>query len=379
MEFELKSVLEGIRGTVEGYGPRIDAIQKQADAIDMKINASRFTGGADDPDQVLRKAFEESSEFSRMREIGKGKAAILIGDLNSIQMEQKLLTGAGIQGVSGVLMPQLVGSIVPIAQRRLFMRDLLYRGGKVSGNSVYYIKESAFANAASPQAGEGSLKAETTNTFTTVSKPVQTIAHWMSASRQVIDDLPALLAYIKTKLLYGLRYREEVEIVSGDGTGNHLSGLIPAATPFNTALLPAGSSKLDLLRRALQQVALVDEVPAGFYLLNPTDWADIETIKTEEGGTNKGRYIVGDPGAAGTGQPRLWGKPVVVTTAIAPGTFLCGSSESAELFDRMDATVELSYEDRDNFVRNAVTLLCEERTVLCIYRPGAFVTGSFSS
>ena len=61
------------------------------------------------------------------------------------------------------------------------------------------------------------------------------------------------------------------------------------------------------------------------------------------------------------------------------GTFLAGSSESAELIDRMDATVEASYETGNNFLINAVTLLCEERTVLVTYRPNAFVSGSLNS
>ena len=64
---------------------------------------------------------------------------------------------------------------------------------------------------------------------------------------------------------------------------------------------------------------------------------------------------------------------------VAPNTFLAGSSESAELIDRMDAVVEISFENQDNFVRNVATLLCEERTTLVTYRPNAFVSGSLTS
>jgi len=45
----------------------------------------------------------------------------------------------------------------------------------------------------------------------------------------------------------------------------------------------------------------------------------------------------------------------------------------------MDAVVEISFENQDNFVRNTATLLCEERTALVTYRPSAFVTGSLTS
>ncbi len=73
----------------------------------------------------------------------------------------------------------------------------------------------------------------------------------------------------------------------------------------------------------------------------------------------------------------LWGRPVVVTTAMASGTFLCGNTEAAELFVRMDAMLEISTEHSDFFVRNLLAILVECREVLCIYRPGAFIQGSF--
>jgi hypothetical protein len=79
---------------------------------------------------------------------------------------------------------------VNLAQRRLFLRDLLYRGNKTTSNTVYFVKEASFVNAASPQGGEGSLKAETTNTFTTTSLPVQTISHWLNISRRPLMMRP---------------------------------------------------------------------------------------------------------------------------------------------------------------------------------------------
>ncbi|WP_158944223.1 phage major capsid protein [Granulicella sp. S190] len=372
MDPNLKIVLDSIKGSVEAYGPKIAAIQTQVDAIDVSLTTRHVSDfGSED---LLQKALDESDELKRVVSNGKGRAVIRLGDLNQIPMQRKVLTSVGMTGTPGVIQPQLVGGIVPIAQRRLFLRDLLFRNNKTTTNQVYFIKEATFVNAASPQAGEDALKAETTNTYTTVNLPVQTVSHWLAMSRQVLDDAPALADFIKSKLLYGLRYREELQILAGDSTGNNLTGLLTEAAVFNTALLTGSSwTRLDILRRALEQVELADETPAGFFVLNPSDVANIELIKS-----TLGEYIVGSPGGTATALT-LWGKPVISTTAMVAGTFLAGSSESAELIDRMDATVELSFEDRDNFVRNAVTVLCEERTVLCTYRPNAFVTGSLTS
>lgn len=116
------------------------------------------------------------------------------------------------------------------------------------------------------------------------------------------------------------------------------------------------------------QVALA-EYPASGHVLHPTDWAKIELVKDSAGG-----YIIGNP--QGQIAPTLWGLPVVATQAQAAGVFTTGSWKmAAQLFDRLSALVMVSTEDSDNFRKNMVTILAEERLALTVYRPEAFVTG----
>jgi len=115
------------------------------------------------------------------------------------------------------------------------------------------------------------------------------------------------------------------------------------------------------------------EFSASGIVLNPRDWHNIALLKD-----NEGRYIFGGPQAFTSNI--MWGLPVVPTKAQAAGTFTVGGFDMAsQVWDRMDATVEVSREDRDNFVKNMLTILCEERLALAHYRPTAIIKGSFSS
>jgi Phage capsid family len=56
---------------------------------------------------------------------------------------------------------------------------------------------------------------------------------------------------------------------------------------------------------------------------------------------------------------RIWGLPVVTTGALAVDQALVVDPQYVLLLDREQATVVISSEDRDNFVKNIVTILAE--------------------
>lgn len=104
-------------------------------------------------------------------------------------------------------------------------------------------------------------------------------------------------------------------------------------------------------------------------VMNPIDMAAIELSKD-----TTGRYIIGNP--QGTIQKNLWGLPVVETQAMGVDKALVGAfNMAAQIFDRQDATIDVSTEDQDNFVKNKVTIRAEERLALVIWRPQALVYG----
>ena len=240
--------------------------------------------------------------------------------------------------------------------------------GTTDSNAVSYVREKGFTNNAGPQASEGAKKAQSTLQFEEMTTSVKTVAHYVKASRQVLDDASMLQSYINGRLTYGLKLKEEQQLLNGDGTGGGIQGIMNVAQAFADPASMKNYTIIDQLRLALLQVVIA-EYPSNGFVLNPIDWAKIELEKD-----TTGRHIIGNP--QNLAQPTLWGVPVVQTKAITAGDFLTGSFDlGAQIFDRQQSGIAVSTENEDDFVKNLVTILCEERLALAIYRPEAFVKG----
>jgi HK97 family phage major capsid protein len=258
--------------------------------------------------------------------------------------------------------------ILPMAQRRMTVRDLI-SPGEMDGNTLEYVKETGFTNNAGMVA-EGAAKPSSDIKLDLMVTSAKVIAHWMKASRQVLDDVSQLRSMIDQRLLYGLQFKEEGQLLNGDGTGQNLLGIIPQATAYSAPITLTSPTSIDLMRLAMLQAALA-EYPATGHVMNPIDWAWIETLKDGEG-----RYIIGNP--QGQITPSLWGLPVVQTQAMSVDKFLTGAFKlGAQVFDRWQARVEVATENEDDFIKNLLTILAEERLALAVYRPEAFIYGDF--
>ncbi|MBK9166265.1 MAG: phage major capsid protein [Bryobacterales bacterium] len=292
-------------------------------------------------------------------------------------LEQKALIASSDLGYStpGVLGAQRVQGVTPLARRRLTVRDML-RSAPMSASMADFIRETSFTNSASPQGGDGVSKAESSMQFEISSARAATVAHWIPVSRQALDDLPELGRFIDANLLWGLKLKEETEILVGDGLGDHLNGLVTQATAYTGAYGVGSDTKLDVIAHAILELADAEE-SANFCILNPRDFHDISLIKTEEGGANRGSYVAADP-LGGLLQVRtLWGLSCVITRTMPVGRFLVGDASQAEIRDRMRATVDISTEHSDVFTKNKVAIRAEERVALLVFRPSGFVYGAF--
>lgn len=271
----------------------------------------------------------------------------------------------------GILVPERMQGIVKPGVRRNRVRDLMPRF-PTSNNAVEWVKENVFTNAASPTA-ETISKPESALTFTIDSVTVKTIAHWIPAAKQILDDFAGLQAYINQRLMEGLMDVEDYELIGGDGTGNHLSGLTTEATAYNTARNVSGDTYIDKINHAISQIEDVLQQADGI-ILNPRDWRTMQLVKDQA--SNVGNYVLGGP--TGNASPILWGLPVATTTAVPVGQFFVGAFQQyTAVHDRMNSQVDISTEHSDYFIRNMVAIRCEERIAFTVTRADAIVFGSF--
>lgn len=344
----------------------LDLGDVQGRLADLEKKQAREKVIADAGLKSLGQLVVESDAFKKAGMSADSRAAVRIQVERADITSANSTVGTGRSPGTSLVPADRVPGIIGLPNRQMTVRDLLMPG-ETTSSSVDYVKEVGFTNSAAPVA-EGAQKPKSDITFNLATAPVRTIAHLFKASRQILDDAVGLRSYIDGRARYGLQYKEEAQLLTGDGTGQNLLGLVPQATAFSPAFTPPSATPIDRLRLAVLQVALA-EYPATAFVLNPIDWARIELTKDAGG-----NYIFGNP-QDGTA-PRLWNLPVVATQAMASGDFLTGAfNMAAQIFDRLEIEVLLSSENVDDFEKNMFTIRAEERLALAVYRPEAFVTG----
>lgn len=342
---------------------KMNGLKEQLDQVEQKL--ARGGSGDDDAQKSIGEQFVDSEGFKAFAATGFSKTA-RAGDMQIKATLTSATTDAAGSVGDAVQNTRLPG-IMPLPQRRLTVRDLLSQG-RMDGSTLEYVKETGFNNNAAPVA-EAAAKPESDLKFDLVTTSAKVIAHWMKASRQILSDVSQLRSTIDQRLLYGLAYKEEGQLLNGDGTGQNLLGIIPQATAYAAPITLTDPTSIDMIRLMMLQSALA-EYPATGIVMHPSDWAWAETLKD-----TTGRYIIGNP--QGSISPTLWGLPVVTTQSMTVDKVLVGAFKlGAQVFDRWDARVEAGYVN-DDFTKNLVTILAEERLALAVYRPEAFIYGDF--
>ena len=257
------------------------------------------------------------------------------------------------------------GAFLPLTVYRSLPQ---YRTGT---DSVTLMREASFTNNAAGQT-EGDEKAQSAITFNKYQVVIETIAHWLKVSKQLIADAPAVVSYIENRLRWGVEAAVDNQLMNGNGTSPNLSGLLDSGN-FTAYTPTSGDNLIQAINRAKYQLWAIGYIADTVYV-NPADWGAQE-IERADGAT--GMYLYGAPGTNSNQNP--FGVRVVITPRIAAGSFAIGQlSIAAGVWNRSGATIEMGYEDND-FTSNLVTILGEVRLGLGVTVPAAILAGEFTT
>lgn len=207
---------------------------------------------------------------------------------------------------------------------------------------------------------------------------VRELSVWIPATRNQMADAGQLRNLVDNRLMHSLKLKEEDWILRGDGGSEQWQGLMthPQAQAYSWSsgsLLPVPDTKILAVRRSMTLSQLA-HYPVDGLIFNPLDWEDIETDRGTDGHFLMAPVMVGDQ------LMMLWRANVIVTTAMNAGEWLVGAFALAcALFDREQSTIEASMNVNDDFIRGRMVILIRMRAAFVIYRPDAFVVGTFDA
>lgn len=257
--------------------------------------------------------------------------------------------------------------IVESAQEERTVRDLMLQG-ETDNNTLTYMEETTFTNAAAAVA-EAGTKPESTLDFTERTDNVRKIATWIPATRELLTDVRGLESYIRGRLTFMVKRTEEVQLLTGDGIAPNILGVLNRSGIQTQA--KGADPTPDAIYKGMNKVRTIGFAEPTAVVFHPNDWMDIRLLRTADG-----LYIWGNPSDAGP--ERIWSLPIRQTTAETENTGLVGAFRPmAQVFEREGVTITVSTEHSTFFVENKVAILAEERIALAVYRPAAFckVTG----
>lgn len=362
-EARMEAIAGDLKSIDEKYQERIDDLEAKTKRIGTHGTSGKTAG----------QQFTESEAYKTLKSRG------FRGD--SAGVEIKDISG-NVSTAGPLLTPFLRDQILQEPDQIVFVTQLL-QNIPVNTDAVQIFREVDFTNNAGfqplPSTAGGSAdilakKPQSHITYDSQNIPIETIAHYIIASRQILADVSRLEAQINSRLVYGLQLALDQQILYGSGVGQDFTGLMvdDQVTELD-APQDADAGPIDYVRRAITQAQEANYYNVNGVVMGPRDWEAIETAK----GSDK-RYVwVSVPDG---GQARLWRVPVVVSNAMQAGDFILGDWRlGAALYTREGITVRTSESHADYFVRNGVAILAELRAALGVELPKAFVRGNFEA
>lgn len=184
-------------------------------------------------------------------------------------------------------------------------------------------------------------------------------------NRYILEDWQNLDAWLGQRLPQFIMDALEAEILTGDGTGEHFTGLAHVAGVQTQAYT---TSAFNTVAAGLNQLEAIG-VPASMIVLSATDWLTIQTATDSTNAPYMTNYV--NPAAR-----TLFGVPIVVAPSLSKGNGWIIGQNSIEL--STDGQQRIEWDAFSGFTKNEVQARAEGRYNLDVLKPHALVNLSLA-
>jgi HK97 family phage major capsid protein len=242
-----------------------------------------------------------------------------------------------------------------IPSQKVNFRDLVPTLNTETGLYVFY-RETATANNIAKQS-EGSTKAENTYALSEVKVVQQYIAGTVTFTKQMATSLPWLQSTLPRMLMRDY-YKKENSLFYAAVTG--------VATPDTSA-------ETDKVKKIIDFIAAQQDLDynVSSVVVSHSDLAEL-VKSTYTNGYYAGAGLVQLPGQGIT----IMGVPVVAASWATSGQALLMDNDFIERVQVKGLSIELSYENADNFVKNSVTAKIEAQTEISVMLNASVALGT---
>ena len=203
---------------------------------------------------------------------------------------------------------------------------------------------------------EGSGKPQVDYDVTVVNTALSFIAGYAKVSRQMIDDLPFLQAYLQQSLIEDFQRAEDTY---------YLNAIAASAT--------AGSSSgANTAEKFIDYVAQLGALnwTANLALTTHAGWAGLLKTKPSDYSVPGGMTIDNN------GNVRIVGIPVIPHSLVTASKIYVMDTSQYAIAQQSGLAVRSTEFDQDDFIKNLITFRCEARCELLQYQPTAAVYGA---
>ena len=248
--------------------------------------------------------------------------------------------------------------------------------GTTNSNAVRYPVETVTSTGAT-EIAEGASKPEAQLSFAPVDEPIRKIAVLLPLTDESLDDVPFLRSYINARLRLFVQMREDLQLLTGNGTAPNLRGILNRSGINTTASYSIGGANPDQALIDQTFVAIMGVLTAFLepdtIVMKPSTWQIARLAKDAQR-----NYLLGRP--ADEADRRLWGYPVILNANMPAQSatnkvVLVGAFRSAAMLIRRSG-IDLAVSDSHStfFAENKVAIRAEERIGLAVFRPAGFAT-----